>query len=384
MMQKSNTDIRSQSLDMLRFPLALFVVAVHVFVVPPYLNLSDDAFASSFPAANCLLRFVDAFIRDQSVPVYYFIAGFVFFLGLKFSMESYTGKLKRRCRSLLIPYLVWNTVAILYLLKMYLPGIRDISQSIDSVNTDLSLSAFINCFWDSSHGLVPFDATGLNGIYPIDAPLWFVRDLMIMVLISPAIHAIYKLPTKVAVAILSSVTFIYMLRLPGLGHLSLLLEAFPFFAWGGFLSYHKRDMIEEFKRFRFASFVLYPLLAVIIFFFKPYAPQTMVYVKSINVIVGLFFFYNVAATIVTHRGGKSISLVALLAPVSFFVYCGHYILISPVGKRLFALLDPTTDCGVICYLILLYISVIGILLAAYSLMRGFTPRLLKLFTGGRV
>jgi len=377
-------DIRSQSIDLLRFPLALFVTAVHIFVVPPYLDMTGSSFAGTYPAAEYILRFVGAFISDQSVPIYYFIAGFVFFLGLDFSPASYPGKLKRRCHSLLIPYILWNTVAILYMLKMYLPGIRDISQSAGTIDLDLSLSAFINCYWDNSHGFIPYDNPMPNGMYPIDAPLWFVRDLIIMVLISPAIHAIYKLPVKAACTILSVVTIIQMLRMPGLGHTALLLEAFTFFSWGGFLSYHKKDMMEEFKRFRRTSFILYPILAVIIFIFKPYAPQAMAYVKSINVVVGLFFFYNVAATIVTNREGCSYKFCSFLSPASFFIYCSHYIIIDPIGKRLFGLINPTTDTAMVSYLFLLYFTVIGVLLAAYSMMRHFTPRFLKLFTGGRL
>lgn len=301
-MQRNSKDIRSQSLDILRFPLALFVVAVHTFVIPPYLHIPEGSFATDYPVTGYLLRFVDAFIKDQSVPVYYFIAGYVFYKGMKFTISAYAGKIRRRCHSLLIPYLAWNSVAILYLLKMLLPGIREVSLAVDSVDIDLSVSSFLNCFWDDSRGIVP-TAISPNGMYPIDKPLWFVRDLMIMVLMAPAIYSIYRLPVKVAVTILSAITFVFILHLPDLGHLSLLIEAFTFFAWGGFLSFRQKDIIEEFRRFRRISFVLYPLLALTVFFFKPFTPEGMAYLKSVNIIVGLFFFYNIATLAVTHWGG---------------------------------------------------------------------------------
>ncbi len=116
------TDLRSQSLDLLRFPLALFVVAVHVFSPFPYIDTAD------MPVTDAIFRFVAAFIKDQSVPVYFFIAGYVFFLGVNMSIDAYAGKLRRRCNSLLMPYLVWNTVAILYMLKVFLPGISSVSE----------------------------------------------------------------------------------------------------------------------------------------------------------------------------------------------------------------------------------------------------------------
>lgn len=250
------TDVRSQSLDLLRFPLALFVVAVHVFRPFPWL---DDN-AEVFPVVDWLFRFVNAFIVDQSVPVYFFIAGYVFFLGMDMSIKSYAGKLRRRCHSLLIPYLMWNTLAILYLMKVMLPGMQAVSEFADTQQFHLSLSNFIECYWDSSQGIIPHVNLNDNGIYPIDTPLWFVRDLMIMVLITPAIYALYKFPTPHAITkvILVFFTLVWAVRIPGLGHLSLLLEAFVFFSWGGFLSYHKRDMIVEFRRYSTTSFILYP------------------------------------------------------------------------------------------------------------------------------
>ncbi len=377
-------DIRSQSLDLLRFPLALFVTAVHVFVVPAYVPddvISNDGLFSSFPLANTVLRFVSAFITDQSVPVYYFIAGYVFFLGLDFSFDSYTGKLKRRCHSLLIPYLAWNTVAILFFLKMYLPGIRDISDSFGSVETDFSFKAFLNCFWDDRQSIAPYDIGFTDGIYPLDKPLWFVRDLMIMALITPVIDYIYRLPSRISATILAISTIVWAVRIPGLGHGAQLLEAFTFFAWGGFMSYHKRDMMLEFNSFRSISFILYPLLATTIFFLSPQYPQAMVYVKSLNIIVGLFFFYNIAALLIT-RGICRPS--RFLAASSFFIYCGHAIIISPIGRRLYSIIPPGSDISMLIYLFALYFSVVGCLLIIFALMRRFTPRFLKLFNGGRI
>lgn len=372
------TDIRSQSLDLLRFPLALFVVAVHVF--RPFSWLDDNA--EAFPVVDWLIRFVNAFIVDQSVPVYFFIAGYVFFLGMDMSIKSYAGKLRRRCHSLLIPYLMWNTLAILYLLKVMLPGMNAVSDFTDTQQFSLSLSNFIECYWDSSRGIIPHVNPNDNGIYPIDTPLWFVRDLMIMVLITPAMYALYKCPTRaVTKVILVAFTLVWAVKIQGLGHLSLLLEAFVFFSWGGFMSYHKRDMIVEFRCYSTASFILYPLLALSILFLTPLWPQAMVYIKSINVIIGLFFFYNIAAWLVSKRHCRASSF---LASASFFIYCGHFIILDPVARRVFSITGTGGDMAVVSAYILTYIIIIGLLLAIYSIMRRYTPRLLVLFTGGRL
>ncbi len=219
MTSRARNDIRSQSLDLLRFPLALFVVAVHVFTPLP--QIYDGA---GFPAADWLFRFVRAFIKDQSVPVYFFIAGYVFFLGMSLTMQSYMGKIRRRCHSLLIPYIVWNAVAILYVLKVMLPGMGAVSDFADTSQLDLSLSSFIESFWDDSYGIIPYVNSCNDGTFPIDKPLWFVRDLMLMALVSPAFYALYKLPRITTRIVLAGATLVWAVKIPGLGHLAQLLE----------------------------------------------------------------------------------------------------------------------------------------------------------------
>lgn len=375
MIPSPRTDLRSQSLDLLRFPLALFVVAVHVFSPFPYIDTAD------MPVTDAIFRFVAAFIKDQSVPVYFFIAGYVFFLGVNMSIDAYAGKLRRRCNSLLMPYLVWNTVAILYMLKVFLPGISSVSEFAGSGGLDLSLSAFIESFWDDRFGIAPYDIGYTDSTFPIDKPLWFVRDLMIMALISPAIYTLYRLPSRTATAILAAVTLVWTAHIPGLGHLAQLLEAFVFFAWGGFMSYHRRDMMLEFKRCFVPSMILYPLLATAVMILSPHRPEAMMYVKSINIIVGLFFFYNLSAWLVSH---KHLKASPFLASASFFIYCGHFIILDPIARRVFGIISPQTDLAAATVYIIIYVLIIGILLVTYALMRRFTPRLLAPFTGGRV
>ena len=69
--------IHSQALNLLRFPLAVVIVTVHVFGYQP-----NGYNATEFPLFNFVKSFVEAFLHWQSVPVYYFISGFVFFIGL--------------------------------------------------------------------------------------------------------------------------------------------------------------------------------------------------------------------------------------------------------------------------------------------------------------
>lgn len=372
-----NRDLRSQSLDLLRFPLALFVSAVHIFTMP--LNLENQPL-SDFPATEILFRFIHSFIADQSVPVYYFIAGYVFFLGLDFTIRNYRGKLQRRVHSLLIPYLIWNTLAIILTLKPSIPEIIANPGNLHDIIPNFTFSGFINCYWNNHNGFFPSPADN-SAVYPIDGPLWFIRDLMIIVLISPAIYSLYRLPKRHCLFFLSVITLIWALRIPGSGRLSQLMDAFTFFSWGGVLSYHKHDMTAIFSRFRVPSFILYPLIATIIFILNPHYPELMAYFKSLNIIIGLFFFYNMAAMLI----GKNICRPnKFLAKSSFFIYCGHVVFKYPIAGKLSSVMAPTDDLSLLIFLFALYFLIIFALLITYLLMKRFTPRILALFNGGRI
>ena len=77
---------------MLRFPLAVVVVIAHTFCL-------DDVVASGivyrltdyqlFMDANI---FIDAFLRGISVPIYFFISGYVFFASIDFTADVYKKK----------------------------------------------------------------------------------------------------------------------------------------------------------------------------------------------------------------------------------------------------------------------------------------------------
>ncbi len=74
-------DLRSQSLDLLRFPLAVVVLTIHTFSTDGFTIQGNSVSLDDFPILLETNYFINAFLRGQSVPIYFFISGFVFFLG---------------------------------------------------------------------------------------------------------------------------------------------------------------------------------------------------------------------------------------------------------------------------------------------------------------
>ena len=99
--------------------------------------------------------------------------------------KKYVEKLRRRVGTLLIPYICWN---ILYALHISWPGIHPLLNGTRDLGDwweRLQNLGGWHIFWDCRK-------TGLNFPCPILVPLWFIRNLMILVLAAPLIQWLIK------------------------------------------------------------------------------------------------------------------------------------------------------------------------------------------------
>lgn len=171
----SRNDLRSQSLDLLRFPLAVVVLAIHTFSTEGFKIHGTMVSFENMPVVLEVNHFIDGFLRGQSVPIYFFISGFVFFLGIELTKEKYIQKLKNRMKTLLIPYIIWNVIAVLWMLLRFLPCFSSLFPNIHKVQLDFSLSAVLETFWNAKEGIfimpASVDEVVTNSTYPQDVPL---------------------------------------------------------------------------------------------------------------------------------------------------------------------------------------------------------------------
>ena len=375
------SDLRSQSLDLLRFPLAVVVLTIHTFSSEGFMLQGAPVSFESMPFFMELNYFIDGFLRGQSVPIYFFISGYVFFLGVELTREKYAKKLRNRVKTLLIPYVIWNVVALLMALLRKLPFLSSIFPNAHKAQLDFSLSAILETFWDNSKGiwiepLSSVDSVGAK-TYPVDVPLWFVRDLMIVVLCAPLLYWVLKRTRHWFVLFLGVLWFIFA-HYETLGRTNQLLIAFFFFSWGAYMSVNKKDMIREFNRFFKPSMVGYPLLGLLYVVSVHCCPDLTATVKSLNVLVGLFFAYNMASWLLAHKVCK---VSPFLASASFFIYVTHTLVCVDLLKALFLLFHPTGDLGMFLIYTLTVIITVGMLLLTFYLMRRYTPGLLKVIAG---
>lgn len=103
--------LQFETIDVLRFPMAVMVMFIHMN--PNVVNLIDadfDLFSGHglFNVSAILLSHV---ISAIAVPTFFLISGFLFFVNFKtWSWDGYKKKMKHRVKSLLIPYFLWNLI----------------------------------------------------------------------------------------------------------------------------------------------------------------------------------------------------------------------------------------------------------------------------------
>ncbi len=351
----ASKDINSQQLSLLRFPLAVVIIAIHIFADKP-----AGYTAAGFPLFSAVKSFLSAFLSFQSVPVYFFISGFLFFFGLKtWNTAKWVNKIKNRKNTLLIPYLLWNCLCFLLFMTYY----RDFA--------NFNIKSFFSCFWGYD-GMI----TGAPpSTMPINYPLWFLKDLIIVVLLTPLLWYVLKKSGKF---VLSFFAFLWFLKYFGVIDFYIPAQGLFFFSFGAYMSLNGKSITTEFGKFFKLSVYGYLILGIVSMCFYNVNPQIFKILKFALILFGLFFALNLSGWLLKNGYCK---VNEFLSSASFFMYVSHALVISTISKMLIKIFSPASDLSwLVVYMLNLMLTVV-LLLSAYHLISRFFPKALSLLTG---
>ena len=232
----------SETISLLRFPLTMFVVFIHYNMGVRGFSLHGETYGLDAPE---WFRWVTAFFSDvlprTAVPLFYIISGYLFFRGGSFDTDVYRRKLRTRASTLLVPYLLWNVIAVLVLLSHRLPFLSYVFPSAHLMEVQLTPLRLFRTFFDNYRNkgiLVTPENDGMVSElpYPADGPLWYVRDLMIMVLLAPVIWWFVNRVGHWLVIVLGAIWYLrpLLFLMWGEGWGTMLLDAAFFFSWGAY------------------------------------------------------------------------------------------------------------------------------------------------------
>lgn len=354
-MSANITSRQSQVIDWLRFPLAAAVVLLHAGESTT--GLYDMDFSGTLRIA------LSQGICRIAVPCFFFFSGFLFFTKLRdWDTQVWLDKIRKRGRTLLVPFLLWNVLALLvgfgygWLRSRVNPVIVP-----ESLLETLQSNGWLNIFWASTYGC------------PVDYPLWFIRDLILFVAATPLV---WLLVTKCRIWGVSVLFVIF--GLTG----SRDLEGLFYFVLGAYFQLEAVDFLQVFARAKWPAYLL--SLAGIVLIARTYRedPQAYRYIKYLFVLCGTVSVVNLAAGLLD--SGR-VHINAFLSSSSFFVYASHAILILHDFAHYITLhLLPFTSVAGKCLVLFVKAGLaVVICLALFAGMKKWTPKTLGVLTGNR-
>lgn len=374
-------DFQFVCLNHVRFVLAIIVVLIHTFFLSSTASFAD----TTCPFIESVNRVLVAFLAPHTVvPVYFFISGYLFFLVKEWNKNVYLGKVRKRMHTLLIPYLLWNGVGIILIVIKQLPCF-DTFISLSGTNLDLSIQNILSCFYMYNGKLCPPSADVANYAqivqaqsYPINTALWYIRDLMFVVICTPILHFLLK---KLKACLLISMSLLYVLLdiYHADYHLYQLTTAFLFFSCGALMSLSKMNLLDVFGKIFYFSIILYPLCSLVYLFYSNDNSNIAVLLKTLNMFLFIIFAINLTS-LVLRRVPQLLELKNVNA-LGVFIYLAHCLFLPRILKVALFIVTPDTNMEmVICY-ICAFLSTILLLTGIYFLLQKYKVSVLDILIG---
>lgn len=348
--------LQSDIITFLRFPLIVGVVMIHARLSNLYGVDIQQTASDVFPIYQSVSYLFSQILARSAVPLFLFFSGFLFFRHVEtFSSEIYREKVKKRLFTLFIPYLIWNMLYAVELqtVEILAPGlIQNPPPSYSEIK-----------YW-----LLVFYA-------PINYPLWFVKELMIVVLCSPIIFRLIK---RIPILFLAFTGIVWILSYhfsPGGEHI---ITALFFFSLGAYFSISKIDFANLFKRYLALLCACYLLAASLTFFYQH--DECVVYLKPITFLLGACFILALTAKLVGEKGWK---MHPFLSDCSFFIFVFHVPILSITRRILQSIYHWETDIELTIFYFVWATSMVIIGIGTYSILRKLFPKLAAILTGGR-
>ena len=354
----------SKIISAVRFPLIVSLVFVHF-------DISEidviRGFHSSYPVH--LPGIIDALIFSTGhlfagvrVACFFLISGYLFFLTYRPTLQGVLSKFKNRVNTLLIPFVIWNLIYLAYSIFSWYLHVRGNGYASfwehDSLK-DLPLYALVyEALWER----------------PACGALWYIRELMLLVLLSPLLFEILRTRYwRVFVAFLGilwlvPITHSFHLTEGGCGGLFL-------YTFGGGISIHEKDFLTLLScKYLSLVFVIVAMIDILTRHNELY-----MWVHTLTIIVAMVWIFHLAFCAIK----RGLTAKRWMTQSSFFIYAIHQMLIGVSCQLYITVIEPITCNKQVLLWFLVTTTVIGASIGASEIVRKTTPRLHRIITGGR-
>jgi putative membrane protein len=348
----------SQKLRIISFISIILVVLIH----------SQFLAKETFVLNRAFQFFFSYGITTVAVPFFFSISGYLFFFNTHNIFREYFFKIKKRIKTVLIPYLIVSVYgSSLIILLLNIP--------------------FSKSFFNPENQII-FQGSILKIFYtifnnPLVYQLWFLRDLMCLFILSPIIYLLVKYIKWLYIAILVVLWLeVFGFQIPFLDNKSIL-----FFSLGAFIAINNQGILL--KKYNnnllyicVLGWLLFVIAETIINTYYSVGHISALMLLKINTLWGGYSVW-VAYDLFFKNKEKLNNNLGKLSSYTFFIYLYHEPLLNIVKQGLlyFAGGDKVF-LRLIVYFISPAIAVMLCVLVA-QLLQKYILSIYKIITGGR-
>lgn len=376
------TPTDSKTIDLLRLPCAVLVVFIHVFssIGGGYVSYSESVY-------DFIRVLFSQGIARLAVPIFFLTSGFLFFQGFKqWDSKMFFAKIKKRFQTLFIPYILWNLILVFYYALIFVAK-GNTSGLIGLIDDNGWLLSFWNCSRNNIEPRINLLGWKMwDGAFPINFPLWFIRDLMILNLFAPLVYFVVK-KMRIGGVVILFVLYVIDIWIPLEG---LRAEGFFFYTIGAFLCVNSRGLTEPLRKIRHIALLLSICTLPLCVFF--YGSAWYWYVRRLFCTFGTVSAIWGMSVMVNRLGGKCCRFSpAFLSGASFFIFAAHMVgvkeIVCSLLNKVISLI-PNSDSAVLDMTsILCYFSapilISSVIMVIYFVLQKKVPVISSLLTGGR-
>lgn len=314
--------------------------------------------AADYPVAKSIQLFTGTTgLSGVAVPLFYFISGLLFFKSIKSANDCVIG-IRKRVRSLLIPYIIWNIIFVgCYAVMHFTPGVSQY------VNSDMMSRISLQ---------QPLNSLEFLFIEPAGFHLWFLRDLMAFVACTPMLYLILRRYPWITLIVLYCIFG------------SIARCGITYFAFGAMIAMHYG--LERIDNW-FSNTVVYGCGIVFL------ANAVMAMIPECQSVVGNPYFQQIAnsAGIIAIWGmydrclvgnSRITNAIIYVSKYSFFIYLFHEPIFNIIKKFSLMIVGRSEGTLIVLYFfnpIIMLVFAIGVA----RIMKRHIPKVYSITTGGR-
>lgn len=360
----------SNRITALRFVLAVFVVFIHNSIGDS--NFVVDNVAIEMPLwVQIIYRTIHDYWAGIAVPTFFIISGYLFFAKPKPFFKTIQSKF----RGIVVPYVLWTALAILFFyilqnLGFYVPSCQE------NIVNNWNKCDYFRTLW--AWDIPPIGEAKLHHPYIIQ--FWYIRDLMIMMILSPLIkYFAGKFPA-------TWLFFVTLLNVAEMLQITNIQYGFTgalfYFSLGFYAVNHIRKVLNFIDTIRWRDFIAtYVILYVLIVYVDINKINNCGFLYWGNLLFTIGFAFKIAG--VVDKNEIFFGKLSYLSAFSFWVFAAHLPFVLTVIKKVFYKIIPMHGVWILVHFFGVVFLCVVLLVTVGIIFKKFLPKVFAVLNGGR-